>query len=159
VWADDPGFDIDNHLHRETIPAPGSEAELQAFVSDYASEPLNMKIPLWQMSVVEGFADGSIAVVSKMHHVAVDGSTGTDMLAQLVDLTPETRSADAPAKPFDPKPLPNSAELLVGAAVSRAIHPMRQVRAFRRVAGSLLRMGQSVIDGGDEEDGPLARSM
>lgn len=156
VWADDPNFDIDRHLHRRTIDAPGTSDQLAEFISEYAGERLDMTIPLWQMLVVEGFEDGSIAVVSKMHHVAVDGATGTDMLTQLVDLTPETQPTAAPEKGFDPHPLPNSAELFVGAAVSRATHPMRQVRAFRRVAGSLLRIGQNVIEGGGEDDAPSA---
>lgn len=156
VWVDDPHFDIDRHLTRDDIAAPGGIEELAAYVGEYASIPLDMTIPLWEMVVVEGFADGSIAVVSKMHHVAVDGSTGTDMLTNLVDLTPEVRPTPEPDEAFDPPAVPSPPELLAGAALSRATDPLRQVRAFRRVARSLLRLGQGVV-GGDESSGSAAR--
>ena len=78
-------------------------------MGEYASAPLDRSVPLWDMSVLEGLADGSVAVVSKVHHVAVDGVTGTDLMAQLVDLEPEID--DEPPPPYRADPLPNHVEL------------------------------------------------
>ena len=79
--------------------------------------PLDRSLPLWDMTVLEGFADGSVTVVSKVHHVAVDGVTGTDLMAQLVDLEPEVDGVEPPD--FRPDPLPNQVELAYDAVASR----------------------------------------
>ncbi len=147
VWVDDPDFDLDDHLRREVLPAPGSLAQLAAFTGEFASMPLPLSRPLWSMVVVEGFADGSIAVVSKMHHVAVDGSSGTDLMAHLVDLEPNAPPTIPPAEPFDPAPVPSRPVLFLSSAISRATNPLRNVRAMRRTIGSALRLGQAAIEG------------
>ena len=38
-WEDDPDFSIDHHLHHATLPEPGDEAALQAFVERKMQEP------------------------------------------------------------------------------------------------------------------------
>src|SRR5690349_12957521 len=65
VWADDPGFDLDDHLRRAALPAPGGIEELQSLVETVLSQPLDRKAPLWETWVVEGLADGRWAVISK----------------------------------------------------------------------------------------------
>src|SRR5437763_8663650 len=49
MWIEDPAFDLDNHLHRAAIPAPGGTAELAAFTAQVLSEPLDRCQPLWEM--------------------------------------------------------------------------------------------------------------
>ena len=46
VWAEDPDFDLDAHLHRRGLPAPASMAELADFVADVSSRPLDRSRPL-----------------------------------------------------------------------------------------------------------------
>ena len=151
VWADDPDFDIDNHLHRIDLGGAATTEDLEAWVGDFASVPLDFVEPPWNMTVVEGFADGSVAVVTKMHHVAVDGATGTDIMAQLVDFDADTPEDDEPA-PYRPHPLPNQLELLIGAIASRVMDPLRGVRAFIRSVASAGRVVFEVVGG--PEDGP-----
>ena len=101
VWVDDPDFDIDRHLRPVDLGGDATSGDLADWVGEYASTPLDRTLPLWEMSVLEGLADGSVAVVSKVHHVAVDGVTGTDLMAQLVDLDPgrrRRRTAGVPAR-------------------------------------------------------------
>jgi hypothetical protein len=33
VWVDDPDFALDDHLHRASLPSPGGQDELDAYVS------------------------------------------------------------------------------------------------------------------------------
>ena len=33
VWVEDPHFELDHHLHRASLPAPGGPAELAAFIA------------------------------------------------------------------------------------------------------------------------------
>ena len=41
AWEDDPGFDLDLHVHRRGIPAPGDRGALQELVSDLVATPLD----------------------------------------------------------------------------------------------------------------------
>ncbi|MDJ0112864.1 wax ester/triacylglycerol synthase family O-acyltransferase, partial [Rhodococcus erythropolis] len=80
VWVDDHDFDIERHCHRTAVPAPGTHAELAELAGHIASQPLDRSRPLWEMWVIEGLADGQIAVMSKIHHSAADGVTGANIL-------------------------------------------------------------------------------
>lgn len=150
VWVDDPDFDLDDHLHRVVLEPGAGREELSDWVGRYASEPLDRDRPLWDMSVLEGFADGTVAVVSKVHHVAVDGVTGTDLMAQLVDLEPVVDHEEPP--PYRPEPLPNQLELAYDAVASRLTDPLRGVRALGRSAGAASRVVLQAL--GSEQDGP-----
>lgn len=151
VWVDDPDFDLDDHLHRHRLRSPGRMADLETFVGNYASHPLDESRPLWDMVVVEGIEGGRVAVVSKMHHVAVDGVTGTDLMAQLVDVEPDPAPPDGAEPPVHTRRIPSSPRLAAEAVVSRATDPLRVFRSFGRAAVALGRLGQVVLG---EDAGP-----
>src|SRR5262249_35180738 len=73
VWADDASFDLDAHLRRAALPAPGGDAELFEAIARIAEVPLHRDRPLWEMWVIEGLARNRFALVAKVHHAAVDG--------------------------------------------------------------------------------------
>jgi hypothetical protein len=56
AWVDDDTFDIDRHLHRIALPAPGGQLELSDVCGRIASDPLDRAFPLWEMWVIEGIA-------------------------------------------------------------------------------------------------------
>lgn len=124
VWVEDDAFDVDHHLHRVGIPAPGGDRELAELCAHLASQPIDRSMPLWQMYVIEGLPDGRVAIFAKMHHSTVDGVTGANMVSQLCTLTP-----DEPE--LDPELVEETAggssvlELAVGGALSRLATPWR----------------------------------
>ncbi|MFD4295503.1 wax ester/triacylglycerol synthase family O-acyltransferase [Rhodococcus sp. NPDC058505] len=97
AWVEDSTFDLDRHLHRVAVPAPGGREELEELCAHIAGQQMDRTIPLWEMWIIEGLEDGSVAVMSKMHHANVDGVTGAGMMSQLCSLTP-----DAPRPDPDP---------------------------------------------------------
>ena len=86
VWIDDAGFDLDYHVRRAALPAPGGPEELARFSADVAGRPLDRSKPLWEMWFVEGIDGDKVAMVAKMHHATIDGVSGANLMGQLPDL-------------------------------------------------------------------------
>ena len=141
VWIEDPDFDPDYHVRRAALPAPGGIAELEAFVAQVVGLPLDRSRPLWEMYVVEGLEQGRVAVVTKMHHAAIDGVSGAEIAATWLDL-----EARPPARvivdPWRPEPLPTDVELFALAMASLVGHPLRAARTARRVVESALHVSE-----------------
>ena len=140
VWVDDPHFNIEYHLRHTALPSPGGEAELRRLVGRVMSQQLDRTKPLWEIWMVEGLDDGRWAMVSKVHHCLVDGVSGTELLAVILDLTP-----DVPAPLEDdwtPAPAPSSVELARDATRDLATSPYEQFRA----ASSLVRRPRRTME-------------
>jgi diacylglycerol O-acyltransferase / wax synthase len=84
AFEDDPGFDIDQHLHRLALPAPGDRAALQELVSDLITPPLDRTRPLWHAYLIEGFGEGC-AVLFRIHHCIADGISLARVMLSLTD--------------------------------------------------------------------------
>ncbi|HLT15914.1 MAG TPA: wax ester/triacylglycerol synthase family O-acyltransferase [Acidimicrobiales bacterium] len=145
VWIEDPDFDIRNHIRGATVPAPGGPDEVAAVVSDLVARPLDQRRPLWEVWVLDGLEHGNVALVSKVHHAAIDGTSGNELQVAVLDLSPEIEVHE-PEEPWEPEPVPTEAELLAYAAASLARQPVRVVKALRRTTQAALdvrRMGQT----------------
>ncbi|WP_445166237.1 WS/DGAT/MGAT family O-acyltransferase [Mycolicibacterium sp. Dal123E01] len=101
VWVDDPDFDIDDHLHRVELPAPGTSRELSELLGRLHAERIDLSGPPWGMWVIEGLSgddprfSGSIAVMHRMHHILADGVVALAILSRLC-------STEADAAPLEP---------------------------------------------------------
>ncbi|HXQ76149.1 MAG TPA: wax ester/triacylglycerol synthase family O-acyltransferase [Acidimicrobiales bacterium] len=137
VWVEDPAFDLDFHVRRASIPAPGGPNELSAFVGELAGRPLDLDRPLWEMHVVEGLESGHFAIVTKLHHATIDGASGADLLAVFFDLGPEQQPVPPPDRPWQPDDLPTERELVAGALSSLTRQPERAASAVRRTVGAV----------------------
>jgi WS/DGAT/MGAT family acyltransferase len=129
VWVDDPHFNIEYHLRHTALPAPGGEAELRKLVGRVMSQPLDRSKPLWEIWVVEGLEDGRWAMLAKTHHAMVDGISGTDLLAVIMDLSPEVVRPETRA--WTPRPTPTGGQLVAEALRNVVRSPYEQVRALR----------------------------
>jgi WS/DGAT/MGAT family acyltransferase len=100
-WAYEPDFDLDFHLKRFTLPAPGTRRQLLDAIAPIAQASFDRARPLWECVVLDGLEAGRAAMVMKVHHSVTDGVGGVELLTQLVDLerdAPE-RLRDRPAPP------------------------------------------------------------
>jgi diacylglycerol O-acyltransferase len=123
VWVEDPDFNLDAHLHRIGVPAPGGPAELGDVAAQIAGWQLDRRRPLWDMWFVEGLEDGHVGMVAKMHHATIDGVSGANLMMHLFDLEPGL-PADEETPPRKPERLPSDAELLAYGAWSRLRRPL-----------------------------------
>ncbi len=117
-WANDPDFDLEYHLREVGLPQPGTAEQLGEQVARIHARPLDRSRPLWEMYLVHGLADGRYAIYSKIHHAAIDGITGAEVLATLMDVTPEPREVEP--EPWGPEPVPAQWELVPQIAASVA---------------------------------------
>jgi WS/DGAT/MGAT family acyltransferase len=129
VWVDDPHFNIEYHLRHTALPTPGGESELRKLVGRVMSQQLDRSKSLWEIWVVEGLEDGRWAMLSKTHHAMVDGVAGTDLLAVIMDLSPEVTRPEV--APWTPRPTPTGAKLATDAVVNMVRSPYEQLRAAR----------------------------
>lgn len=141
LWIEDPDFDLDYHIRSTALPSPGSTEQLSTLVSRLSAIKLDRSRPLWEVWVIEGLEDGNVAVLTKVHHAAIDGASGNELTVALLDLTPEVAEHE-PDTEWEPDPVPNSAELLGYAASSLARQPVRVARALGKTAGAALALRQ-----------------
>ena len=85
-WQDMDDFDIARHLHHVALPEPGDRAALAELLGDIASTPLDPRLPLWQVHVIDGVEGGS-ALVTRFHHCIGDGTAMTALALRLYDTT------------------------------------------------------------------------
>jgi diacylglycerol O-acyltransferase / wax synthase len=126
-WIEDPDFDIEFHARELALPAPGSNRQLAEQAARLHARPLDRSRPLWELYLIFGLAGGRAAIYSKVHHAAIDGVSGNDILAALLDLSPEGRPLPEP-QPRRTERQPSAAELLARSAVSLGRHPLRAAR-------------------------------
>lgn len=135
VWERDEHFDVERHVHRFGIPAPGGVRELAEIAGHLAGQPLDRSHPLWQMWVIEGLESGQVAVFTKMHHATVDGVSGANLMSVLCSLEP-----DAPLLDVVPAGKPaghtlGDLELLARGVVSTASKPLQLANLVRPTVG------------------------
>jgi diacylglycerol O-acyltransferase len=107
AWADDPGFDIRNHVLHVSLPSPGTDEQLYALCTQLFAPPLDRNKPLWEMYLIDGLEGGRTAILSKVHHCMVDGVSGIELLMAVLDISPEPAPyVDEP--PWHPGPLPDA---------------------------------------------------
>jgi diacylglycerol O-acyltransferase len=103
MWMKNCEVDLDDHVRRAVVPAPGGRRELDRLIGEIASVPLDRSKPLWEFHVAEGLADGRVALIGKVHHALADGVASANLLARLMDLTTaeseETEGRDASTHP------------------------------------------------------------
>jgi WS/DGAT/MGAT family acyltransferase len=129
VWSDDLDFDVDYHIRRTALPAPGGEGELRRLVGRVMAQQLDRSKPLWEIWMAEGLEEGRWALVSKTHHCMVDGVSGTDLLSVIMD---QSRQPSPPVPDnWQPSPAPGSARLAADAVVDMLRSPYEQLRAVR----------------------------
>ena len=131
-WIDDPDFDIEYHIRELALPRPGSEAQLAEQVARLHARPLDRSRPLWEMYLITGLAKRRAALYTKIHHAAVDGISGTELLTVLLDLSPGGRAL-LPAEPFTPAPRPGLPRMAALAAAKLAWRPVQTVQVTNGV--------------------------
>lgn len=145
-WVDDPNFDIDLHINRLRLPEPANWKTLREMTSSIFSSPLDLRRPLWSIDFIEGLDEvsqvpkGSVAIVSKVHHVMIDGSSGVGIMGILFDKSADDKDKAIPKpKPFEPDALPDELNLLLKSSQNFFKDPLRIPKLVGETAFSILK--------------------
>lgn len=157
-WVDDPDFDLEFHVRHLALPRPGDWRQLRTQVARLHSRPLDLARPPWEITVIDGldsvldYPEGCFATVLKVHHAAIDGQSGVELLNVLHDLSSDVSAPDGPPEPWRPEPLPSGADLLRRAGIHAIENPVQAVRAVAANVTPLAR--EAVIAGRRRNPGP-----
>lgn len=152
-WEDDPDFELEHHMHRVALPAPGDDATLQALVSDLMTMPLDRNRPLWHQYLVDGYGSGA-AMIVRMHHCIADGIALARVMLSLTDDSPRaqpTASARHRSRVIVggvplPRTQPLARLLEVGTSVARqGLQVATSPSHAARVAGAIARDGSTLV--------------
>lgn len=154
-WLEDPDFDLDNHLLRTALPAPGGTRELEDYAGDLAGRLLDRARPLWEMHLVEGLRGGRVALIVKVHHAAMDGGRLVALMGALLDSSPRARRIPPPDHAWIPEQEPSLAWMALDASRTVAAKPLNVLRTVTEIGGVLLRnRGGDARDTGPQEHRP-----
>src|SRR3954469_12325750 len=135
-WVEEAEIDPGYHVREMALAAPGSDAQLAEQVARIVSRPLGRARPLWGLYVIEGLESGNVAVLTKIHHAVIDGLSGAEIMALLLDLTPEGREVpDAEDTLADPSP--SSMQMLGLGLLGIPRYPVRMLRALPKAIPNL----------------------
>jgi diacylglycerol O-acyltransferase / wax synthase len=147
VWVDDTGFDLDWHVRQASLPAPGADAEIGAFVGREFSHRLGRSRPLWEATLIEGLEGGRRGLLMKVHHAVVDGMAAIGMAALVLDPTDEPLAIPPPEKEWSPRKYDMRRHVAMLATKPLARAPRLMLEGFlrtldpdpRRAAGDMRR--------------------
>ena len=144
-WVEDGSFDLEYHLRHTALPTPGDWAQLCKLLGRLHSRPLDLTRPPWEAYLIEGLnavpgvPEGSIGILVRVHHTAIDGVGGIELMSALFQLGPDDPPPDV-TDTWHPDRMPNSWELLGRAAIANATKPVRLVRGAARVLPKAVRI-------------------
>lgn len=148
-WIEDPEFDIEFHVRHIALPKPGDWRQLCIQVARLHSRPMDLTKPLWEFTVVEGLDNieglppGCFALVSKVHHAAIDGMSGVEMSAAVHDLDPDA-AARQTTDGWRPEHMPGVADLLARSYFNSLVQPMRVMETIGRSLPGVAKLGVQV---------------
>jgi WS/DGAT/MGAT family acyltransferase len=165
-WVEDKSFDLEFHVRHIALPEPGDWRQLCIQCARLISRPLDRSKPLWEFYVIDGldrvkdYPPGCFAVLSKIHHAAVDGASGTELTAAIHDLTPDAPPPPPPEQEWRGERLPSAQSLFTRAMINNTLQPWRMMRTVGTAMGANRRfMELSRRPGGPPaQPGPVPRT-
>jgi WS/DGAT/MGAT family acyltransferase len=151
-WIEDPNFDLEYHVRHAALPKPGDWRQLCILTARTFARPLDLTRPPWELLIVEGLDNvegapkGSYAILSKVHHAAIDGVSGVDLMQALHTATPEIQEIPDP-DPWKPERMPSQFGMFARGYVRGFTNPLRQMEVAAKSAPGVLRVVKGAIKG------------
>ncbi len=139
-WVRDREFDLEYHVREIALPRPGSWRQLCTQIARIHARPLDLTRPPWELYLIDGLAgaghvpDGAFATFLRIHHAAIDGVAGAEILTALHTHEPEGSVPPPPdGYTWEPDPIPSAADLIRRSVVNGVTRPIGVLRMARSV--------------------------
>ena len=136
-WIDDPDFDLEYHVRELALPEPGDDRQLAEQVARIHARPLDRSRPLWETYLIQGLSGGRAAVMTKIHHAAIDGMSGAEIQSIVLDIAPEGREIPPPPARLHTDHKPGELEMLARGVASLPAQPLRMLGAVPQTVSNL----------------------
>ncbi|WP_067681499.1 WS/DGAT/MGAT family O-acyltransferase [Tsuneonella dongtanensis] len=149
-WIEDPDFDLEYHVRHVALPAPGDWRQLCIQAARIFARPLDLNRPPWEFTVVEGLdgiegiPKGCFAMVTKVHHAAIDGMSGIDLMEAMHTLDPNEPPPPGPDE-WKPERVPNPAELLGKSYFNAVTNPLKQIEVAAKAAPGIAKAIKGLV--------------
>ncbi len=153
-WIEDEDFDLEYHVRHLALPKPGDWRQFCIQASRIHARPLDLNRPLWEIYVIEGLDGllelpaGSFAMLTKIHHAAIDVEHGAEITTLLHDTT-AMPSAPDPPEPWFPEGPPGAVSTMLRGVVNSLTSTFTLagplVHALARVAPVALSLAGDVL--------------
>lgn len=151
-WVEDEAFDLEYHVRHVALPKPGDWRQLCIQAARIFARPLDLSRPPWEFTVVEGLDNipgipkGSFAMVTKVHHAAIDGMSGIDLMQALHTTTPSTAPPSEPDL-WRPDKNPSKTRMFAKGYVRAWLNPIRQIGVAGQAVPGVYRAAKGLIKG------------
>ena len=142
-WVDDPDFDLDFHVRELALPPPGTDEKLAEQVARIVARPLDRARPLWELYLIHGLEQGYVAMLTKIHHAAIDGLSGAEIMGVLFDLAPQGRELPSEGS-WGGDGQPSELEMLARGMLGLPRYPLRILRSL---PGALPNLDETAFGG------------
>ncbi len=132
VWVDDRHFRLDYHVRHTALPDPGTDEQLQKLSSRVMAQPLDRARPLWESWIVEGLSGDRFAVITKIHHCMIDGSSAVELAQIMMSPSADRTLGEVPR--YLPKPAPTRGDLIRDEVAYRLSLPIKALRDLSEFA-------------------------
>ena len=130
-WVEEADVDLDYHVREIALPAPGDLRQLAEQGARIFERRLDRSRPLWEMYLIHGVENGTkVGLLTKVHHAALDGMSGAEILVTLMDLAPEGREIPLPEPGGVRDSVPSRLELLARGLTATPRHSAKAIRSL-----------------------------
>lgn len=150
-WVNDNSFDLEFHVRHVALPKPGDWRQLCIQASRIFARPLDLTRPPWEITVIEGLDNvdgvpkGSYAMVTKVHHSAIDGVSGVDIMNALHTLT-ATQEEPSELDEWRPEPDPSQVGMFIRGLSKSMTTPVRMANAMRHSMPGMIKATKGLIN-------------
>jgi len=149
-WVQDADFDLEYHVRHVALPKPGDWRQLCILAARIFARPLDLSRPPWEITVVEGLdtiegmPKGSYAMLTKVHHSAIDGVSGVDMMNALHNMTNSVEPLTTPDT-WRPEANPSQIGMFARGYMRSLTNPIRQIGAMRHTVPGMARAAKGLV--------------
>ena len=132
--------DMRYHIRHIELPAPGSMQQFYETVSFLNAGLLDRGQPLWECYIIDGIANGRIAVMIKVHHALIDGEGGLRVMRNFMSDSPRDKTLAGPWMALEDKPRRSRP------SVSQIQRLQSMLKGLTKLPGDVIGLGTDALD-------------